>query len=482
MKARANEALDIPAHSSLRSPGERPTRRTGRLAQGIALGLLAGLLAACGSVSTSPSGAPLPSTSAPASIAPSVDPAMGTVEPAPGSDSELYPPNPAAIVVAVEAGHGGCLDWGVPDPSERGQAYAEETMTLAIARQLRDLLVADGVGVVMIRDDDEALAGDDYPPLDCHGPPWRDVNGDGIAGFGPDVPEGTRTRDELQARLDLANLSAADALVSIHINSPTQGGAPVEIAFTETFYTDETSWGTTETERLAAAVQAGVVEQLAPLARYERGDRGITAHNFYMVAPPLFETTEVRPDPVKQPTRGGLMPVVLAEVGSINLRAEHDLLVSPEGQAAVAAGLFDGLAEFFNQRELAGRIGLADAVGSAALEPVDGDGPPFWAPVAADGPLRLRLTNTGTQTWPSDLELVAGWDETDQPYLRRAPEGLDRLDAEVPALAPGESVVVETVLPAAPDARGVAWISLMGGDATLADRGSPALQLASEAP
>jgi N-acetylmuramoyl-L-alanine amidase len=409
------------------------------------------------------------------------DPTAGTAEPAPGSESAIYAPNPAAVVVAIDPGHGGCLDWGVPDPSERGQAYAEETMTLGIARALRDLLAADGIGVVMIRDEDEALAGDDYPPLDCHGPPWRDVNGDGVAGFGPEVPEGTRTRDELQARLDLANLAAADALVSIHINSPTEGDQRIEIAFSETFYTDETPWGVTETARLADGIQAGVVDHLAGLATYERGDRGVSAHNFYMVAPPLFEPTAERPDPVKQPTRGGLMPVVLTEVGSITMRAEHDLLVGADGQAAAAAGIFDGLAAFFGERKLAGRIGLADA-GNRESEPVEGTGPPFWPPVAPDGPVLLRLTNNGTGEWPAGAELVAGWEATDQPYLARAPHQLQPLGVEVPALAPGESVVVSVALPEAPVGRSVAWVSLSLADTTLADLGSPALQVATEAP
>ena len=56
-------------------------------------------------------------------------------------------------------------------------------------------------------------------PLGCHGPPWRDVNGDGESGFDPEGA--VRTRDELQARLDLANVVRADVLVSIHINSLT---------------------------------------------------------------------------------------------------------------------------------------------------------------------------------------------------------------------------------------------------------------------
>jgi N-acetylmuramoyl-L-alanine amidase len=439
-------------------------------------------LAACDAQAPTPSASAMPQASPPASIAASREPGVGAIEPAPGSDSAVYPPNPDAIVVAIDPGHGGCLDWGVPDPSERGPELAEKTLTLAIAQRLQDLLEAEGVHVVMMRDADEALAGDDYAPLDCDGPAWRDVNGDGLAGFGPDLPEATRTRDELQARLDLANVAQADALVSIHINSPFDAGQPIEIAFSQTFYTDETPWGATATAHLAEAVQAGVVAHLDSVADYDRGDRGSTAHNFYMVAPPLLETTDERPDALKQPTRGGLMPVVLSEVGSITLRSEHDLLASGEGQDAVAAGLFDGVAAFFEQRDLAARIGPADAVVGETPEAVAGNGPPFWPAVVPDGPLRLRLTNSGAVAWPSGVELVGGWEASDQPYLAAPPQNLAPLPAEVPPLAPGESIVVSVDLPAAPADRALAWITLRTGTATTADGGSPALQLASVAP
>ena len=424
-----------------------------------------------------------PTETAPTETASASATAHAAVEPAPGSDSAIYAPNPGAIVVALDAGHGGCLDWGVPDPSGRGPAYAEETMTLSIAERARDLLEAEGITVVMTRDEDEALAGDDYPPLDCFGPAWRDANGDGVVGFGPDVPEATRTRDELQARLDLANLAMADALVSVHINSPTEGGAQVEVAFTETFYTDETPWGADETARLAERLQDGVVAELATVADYERGDRGATARNFYMVAPPLVEPTDERPDPLRQPTRGGLMPVVLSEVGSITLREEHDLLVSPEGQEAVARGLAAGLAEFFADRRLAARIGLAEVEPGWVPQAVPGGGPPFWPEVAPRVPMALRVTNTGTAEWPPSLALVAGWGLTEEPYLARPPGEVVELDVVVPPLAPGESATLDIELPAPPPAgRAVAWISLSAGTSTLAERGSPALQLGSGAP
>jgi N-acetylmuramoyl-L-alanine amidase len=441
---------------------------------------LAAALVACGSNAVSPTARATPSV-APTSVAASEPPPISDVEPAPRSDSAVYAPNPAAIVVAIDAGHGGCLDWGVPDPSARGVELAEKTMTLAMARALRDRLEADGITVVMIRDGDDALGGDNYPALGCNGPPWRDVNGDGEAGFDPEGA--TRTRDELQARLDLANLSGADALVSIHVNSPFDGGQRIEIAFSETFYTDETPWGAGATARLARGIQDGVVASLAAVAGYERGDRGVTAHNFYLVAPPLFEPTPERPDPVRQPTRGALMPTVLAEVGSITLRAEHDLLASPAGHSAVADGLYAGLAEFFARREVAARIGLEGGAPGTPPDAVPGDGPPFWAPAAPSGPIRLRVTNTGTRAIDTGAQLVAGWEPSEQPYLAAPPVELAPIGAPLPALQPGESIVVEAVLPDAPaGSRRLAWISLLVEGATLSELGSPALQLASGAP
>ena len=437
------------------------------------------MLAACGSDVASPTVAPSlpPSPGASASQEAPAD----AIQPAPESDSTVYGPNPGAIVVAIDAGHGGCLDWGVPDPSERGVELAEKTLTLEIARDLRDRLEAQGIGVVMIRDGDDALAGDDYPPLGCEGPPWRDVNGDGMSGFGDEaLPEATRTRDELQARLDLANLAGADALVSIHINSPSEGGERIEIAFSETFYTDETPWGN-ETVRLADGIQAGIVERLGSLADYERGDRGITAHNFFLVAPPLLDETADRPNRWAQPTRGGLMPVILSEVGSITLRAEHDLLASEAGQGAVAEGVLDGLAEFFGARQIGARIALADA-SSSAPTPVDGDGPPFWPVTVSGEAVQLRLTNTGISAWGPTTQLVAAWTETDDPYPALAPEDPQVLDAEIPLLGPGESVIIGVSLPLAPADRSVAWISLMSDGETFADNGSPALLLSSQAP
>jgi N-acetylmuramoyl-L-alanine amidase len=453
------------------------TRRT-RIPVG--LGLAAALvLTACATATPSPSADPT-TTPAP-TLAPT--PAAGDVIPAPGSTSAVYAPNPGALVVAIDPGHGGCLDWGVPDPRARGAASSEKAMTLAIGLALRDLLEAQGVTVVMTRTDDEALAGDDYPALGCTGPPWRDVNGDGESGFDPEGA--TRTRDELQARLDLANVARADVLVSIHINSLTQDGVVFEIAATETFYTDETPWGPTAAARLAQLVQSGVVARLGAVAGYDRQDRGIEAKNLFVVAPPLLVPTEDRPDPRKQPTRGALMPAILTEVGSITLAAEQDLLTSAPGQEAAAQGIADALAEYFADRPLAVRYDAMVASGSAGTipQPVPGDGPPYWVPTVAtsdvgDG-FTLRLTNTGTAAWPANLQLAVGVAASDQPYLRLAPGPLAPLPLTIPALAPGESVDLPISWePPAGATRQIAWFTLVGEDGPLTTRGSAPLQLA----
>jgi N-acetylmuramoyl-L-alanine amidase len=446
--------------------------------------LVLALLAACDAGRIGPTPAPsVPAAPVSDTLEPSATPVVGAVEPAPGSDSVVYPPNPGAIVVAIDAGHGGCLDWGVPDPSQRGVDLAEKTMTLGMARRLRDRLEADGIGVLMIRDGDEALAGDLEPDYGCDGPPFRDVDGDGIAGF--EETGRIRTRDELQARIDLANLAQADAFVSIHINSPTQGGEVIQIAFGQTFYDDETPWGPEASAALAEAIHRGTVEAIDPLTTYSRQDRGTDAVAYYAISRTWADgdRCEREGDTYCKPRRGLLMPGALAEVGSITLRAEHDLLASEAGMDAVADGLFTGLVEYFGERELAARIGLPDAPPGTAPEPVPGTGPPFWPRVAPDGAIELRVTNTGTQAWSESSRLVGGWEEAPMPYLAGPPEELATIGPPIPALEPGESVVVTAELPPPPAGmRAVAWVSLLVDGASLTDHGSPALQLGSRAP
>lgn len=402
-------------------------------------------------------------------------PASGEVIPAPGSSSAVYAPNPGAVVVAVDPGHGGCLDWGVPDPAQRGVELSEKTMTLGIAERLAAMLSGQGVEVVVLREGDEALAGDDYPELGCNGPPWRDVDGDGHAGF--ETSGRVRTRDELQARIDRANLARADVLVSIHINSLTQDGVAYEIAATETFYDDETPWGVDGSGVLAGDIQTDVVRALEPLATYERQDRGTQAVAYYAISRQWRDgdTCETPGDTWCKPHRAPQMPSVLTEVGSISLRAEQDLLTGPDGQAAAAEGVYDGIVAYLSRRPLAARY---EAPGARVAPPL-ADGPLEQAPILPEGTTKLVLTNRGTEAWPTNLQLVAGWQVSELPYLPSAPDRLENLPVDVPPLAPGESVRLSVPLEApAATGRQIGWITLRGPNVPWTDLGTPAIQMA----
>jgi N-acetylmuramoyl-L-alanine amidase len=428
----------------------------------------------------SASSAPSASSGQPSSVQATPSPGLGQVIPAPCSSSEVFRPNPSAIVVAIDPGHGGCLDWGVPNPYDNKVAKSEKADTLGIALALRDLLTAQGVTVVLTRTSDEALAGDRYPALGCNGAPFRDVNGDGVAGFGSGVPEATRTRDELSARIDLANLARPDVFISLHINSMTENGVIFKIAATQTYYTDAFSWADAS-RRLATDVEAGVVQAMGKVGAYKRQDRGIdgSAPYLYVLKPPGSDA--------RSPRRGLLMPAILSEVGSVSLKAESELLATAPGRQAAAQGVYDGIVSYLRQRPLAVRIdALVDGGYAGALpQAVAGTGPLYWPPLMpTGGTVRLRLTNTGTSSWPAGAKLAAGWRATTSPYLAAPPTGIQPLDVSIPTLAPGESVELSVKLPAAGSgARQVAWITLLGADGTpFATRGSVPLQLESASP
>lgn len=452
----------------------------------LVLGLL---LAACGAP---PSSASVPAPSGPGtpigSLAPSVEPTtdIGQVVPAPGSNSEVYEPNPGAIVVAIDPGHGGCLDWGVPNRFDNTVEQSEKAATLAIGLRLRDLLEEQGISVVMTRTDDSALAGDDYPDLGCNGPAWRDVDGDGEAGF--EETGRIRTRDELQARIDLANLARADLLVSIHINSLTEDGVVFEIAATQTFYDDETPWGEAGSGTLARHVQKRVVARLDAAAGYERQDRLSAAVAYYLVSRQWDDgdSCERPRDTWCKPHRGADLPAILAEVGSMSHRAESELLATERGRAAVAEALYAGIRDWLADRPVAVRYDALVSGGEAGGVPLalPGQGPPFQAPAlfSADlvsGSLPIRLTNTGTAAWAANVELLVGWSPSDEPYLPSPPLELHSAGVAIPDLAPGESVVVQVPLVPPSDGRQVAWITLAdSAGAALTEAGSAPLQLA----
>ena len=95
-------------------------------------------------------------------------------------------------IICIDPGHGG-TDVGAIGRLGGKEIY-EKNITLSIALPLRDMLTSAGAKVVMTRSTDKDVYG-----------PWADAD------------------PELQARCDVANEAHADAFISIHIDSFSNG-------------------------------------------------------------------------------------------------------------------------------------------------------------------------------------------------------------------------------------------------------------------
>jgi len=135
-------------------------------------------------------------------------------------------------IIVVDPGHGGS-DTGAIGPSN----IAEKNVTLAISRDLNQLLSDAGAKVIMTRTSD------------------RDVANNGVSDI-----------DELQARVDIANQAHADLFISIHADSVTEDGSG-----TATYFYPGSN------NSLARFVQNGMVGQL------KLYDRGFQPNDYYVL-------------------------------------------------------------------------------------------------------------------------------------------------------------------------------------------------------
>ena len=121
--------------------------------------------------------------------------------------------------------------------------------------------------------------------------------------------------DELQARVDVANVNQADAFISVHINSfsnPNVGGIA-------TYYFD----GSEQSKKLASSVQ----RQIADHSGFN-GDRGIQPGNLYVL-------------------RHSLMPSILVELGFISNPTEEAHLKEASTRQQFANEIANGLEAYF---------------------------------------------------------------------------------------------------------------------------------------
>ncbi len=181
-------------------------------------------------------------------------------------------------LIVIDAGHGGS-DTGAVGPSK----VMEKNVTLAIAQELRQLLVNGGAAVLMTRTTDRSVA---YA--------------------------GAADKEELAARIGMANKAKATLFVSIHADAfqDLAGG-------TSTYF-----YGTDERDAaLARSVQNNLVAQL------QLYDRGIQQNDFFVL-------------------KYATVPAILVETAFISNPLEEQLLASGSFDKKAAIGIYNGIRQY----------------------------------------------------------------------------------------------------------------------------------------
>lgn len=199
-----------------------------------------------------------------------------------GGRSTYVPTNPRLII--IDPGHGGS------DPGAQRNGVSEKSLSLDMAKRLRDVLIARGWQVQMTRDTDI----DVYQANDS-------------------------ARDELQSRIDIATRAGARMLVSIHVNSFVNSGP----SGTTTYYS----------KPVDVPLALSVEHAMDPLLGTK--DDGIVKSRLYM-------------------TLHSPMPAVLVETAFLSNPDDFSKLISPDWREKVAEGIASGIDRYAAQNPVSG--------------------------------------------------------------------------------------------------------------------------------
>lgn len=191
----------------------------------------------------------------------------------------------ASKVIVVDPGHGGI------DPGCIGKSGVQEKdINLDIVRRLSNFLKQAGAIVIMTREGD------------------YDLSEEGRA------PEDLRHKDDLAARVELAERYQADLFISIHINS-----IPLSECWgAQVFYHP----GSKESKRLAALIQKELIKTLGESRRW------IKPEDFFVL-------------------RSNKCSAVVIEAGFLSNPREETLLCDPVYQNKLAWSIYAGIVRFF---------------------------------------------------------------------------------------------------------------------------------------
>lgn len=206
-----------------------------------------------------------------------------------GAESVAAPAGAGKRVVVLDAGHGGS------DPGKIGVNKAlEKDINLSIVLKLKPLLEEKGITVVLTREGEAGLYGEE------------DTN---------------KKRADMAKRCQIIADSGCAIAVSIHQNSYHEEA----VSGPQVFYYATS----TEGQKLAALIQQELVEQLSP--EKERTEKA--NDSYYLL-------------------KKAVCPIVIVESGFLSNWNEAGLLVTEEYQQRVAQAVADGIEEYLSDGKL----------------------------------------------------------------------------------------------------------------------------------
>ena len=234
----------------------------------------------------------------------------------PPAPANPVPPPPAAplvdilhpppYTVFIDAGHG-TLDSGAYN-----QGLAEKNVNLDVATRLAPLLTTAGYNVVLSR--------------------WGDYT---LSPFPSNTYE--NRRDEIQARVDVANSVRADILVSIHHN-----GGPKSARGLEIYYNPDRSFGQYNWT-LADLTRQGLLNHIRN-AGYDVPDRGVKNDAGVCCNPANPHSWILGTNDGFRPS---MMPGIIGEAMFLSNDFEAQQLWRPEMRQAEAEGYKAGIDAYF---------------------------------------------------------------------------------------------------------------------------------------
>jgi len=237
-------------------------------------------------------------------------------DPRPGAAPPVPPPLPWAPIVEIlhpppytvfiDAGHG-TLDSGAYN-----LGLAEKNVNLDVALRLAPMLSAAGYNVVLSR--------------------WGDYT---LSPFPSNTYE--NRRDEIQARVDVANSVRADILVSIHHN-----GGPKSARGLEIYYNPDRTFGHYNYV-LADLARQGLLNHIRA-AGYDVPDRGVKNDAGVCCNPANPHSWILGTNDGFRPS---MMPGMIGEAMFLSNNYEADLLRSPDMRQAEAEGYRAGIDAYF---------------------------------------------------------------------------------------------------------------------------------------